>query len=87
MAITNVLECIYSMGNAGLNVVGEDLGYSWNLVCDEISTESFYAEDGDGAFTVRYQEDGQYTKSEILNEIVQAIFKHYPHVKSFQLVN
>ncbi len=82
-----VLEAIWSMQNSDINVVGVHMGYDWNQVCDEISTSCFCAEDGDGAFTVYYDKNKDYSSSVIINEIMHAIFSHHPGVKSLQIIN
>ena len=88
MAFPDVLECVYSMDNAGMNVVGEHLGYDWNQICDEVREAGFYAEDGDGAFSVYRDAKNEYcSSSKILNEIFVAIFAHYPKVDKIQIVN
>jgi hypothetical protein len=76
------------MDNSDMNVVGEHLGYDWNQVCDEVSKAGFYAEDGDGAFTVNRSSKSEYSsKSKIINEIFVAIFANYPNVKTIQITN
>lgn len=87
MSFPNVVKQVYSLENSGLNVIGEYLGYEWNQISEEVSKVGFYAEDGDGAFTVHLQKNGKYSGSEILDEIIQAIFANYPEATVLQIVN
>lgn len=87
MTFPEVVCSIYSIHNSDINIVGEYLGYDWNQICEEIQEEGFYAEDGDGAFTISFSPKNDYAKSKVLNDILIAIFEHYPHVKKLQIVN
>ena len=88
MSFPDVVQKIYSMDNSDINMVGEHLGYDWNEVCDEVSKAGFYAEDGDGAFTISRNAKSDYSSdSKIINEIFVAIFENYPEVKTIQVIN
>lgn len=75
------------MDNSGLNVVGEHLGYDWNQVCDAVGQAEYYAEDGDGSFTVQRSKKNDYSSNAIINAIMVAIFEQYPHVNKVRISN
>lgn len=81
MEFPQVLRQVWMMSNSDLNVVGEHLGYDWNEVCDEIDSAGFYAEDGEGTFSVSRTNKNDYSSSEMINNIMTAIFENYPQVE------
>lgn len=87
MSFPKVLEQVWHMSNSGLNEVGEHLGYDWNQVCDEVREAEFYAQDGDGIFTVHRCSKGDYSSSEVINKIINAIFFNYPQAESISISN
>jgi hypothetical protein len=87
MTFPQVLEQTWHMGNADINVVGVHLGYDWNQVCDAVSNAGYYAEDGDGSFTVHRDRKDDYSENEIINKIMIAIFANYPQVNKIRISN
>jgi ankyrin repeat protein len=87
MTFPQVLKKIWYMDNSDLNVVGEHLGYKWNQVCNAVSEAEFYAEDGDGTFSVDREDDNDYSDNEIINKIMTAIFENYPKVNEIRISN
>lgn len=87
MSFPNVVKSIYSMDNSDINVVGEYLGYDWNEICDEISSEGFYGQDGTGCFYISRSSKNEYADSKILNEIFVEIFKHNPTVNEITVID
>lgn len=63
--------------------VGVYLGYEWNQICNEMHNEDMYAQDGEGSFTICKTDN--YT-SDIINEIVKAIFDHNPDINSITVI-
>lgn len=74
------------MLNSDICVVGERLGFKWNAVVAEIQKHGFYAEDGDGAFTV-YKEDVPSIPSDILRRIFMDIFNSNQINSSIDVIN
>ena len=72
------------MDSSDICVVGEHLGYKWNRICDQIRNVGFYAEDGDG--TIVHQR-GEKTGSEVLDEIMNAIYEANPGVDEITIKN
>ncbi len=71
---------------AGLNIVGEYLGYDWNQVWEEVRNEEFYGEDG-GGISVTRDPSHKYTNSEVLNHIVKEIFENNPKLQRLTFLN
>lgn len=83
--ITNPVKIRYVMNNSDLNVVGEQMGYDWNEICDEISNNGLQGSDGDGAVTV--YKNRQYNKGEILNSIINKLFEMNPDVQEIYIID
>lgn len=80
------IEKNWSMLNSDICEVGEELGFEWNAIVDEIQNHGFYAEDADGSFTV-YKKDIPDIKSDILRRIFMHIFNAYNIPKSIIVIN
>lgn len=87
MSFPTVLKQVWHMDNSDLNVVGEHLGYTWNQVCDEVGKAGFYAEDGDGSFTVTRNKENSYADNEVIDAIMTAIFANHPDVRVIRISN
>lgn len=87
MTFPQVLKQTWTMENSDINVVGVHLGYDWNQVCDEISKAGFYAEDGDGAFSVYRDSENDYSSNKVINHIMVELFAAYPNVREIQITN
>lgn len=87
MTFPQVLQQVWYMNNSDINVVGEHLGYDWNEVCDHVSDAGFYAQDGDGSFSVSRSSKNDYSENEVINKIMTAIFDNYPQVSKIVINN
>lgn len=79
-----VLTQVWQMDSADLCVVGVHLGYNWTQVCQEVNKAEFYAQDGEGSFT---HDKGEPTGSEILDDIMNAIYAAWSRVTSISINN
>ena len=69
-----------------VNVVGEELGFDWNVVCDAIAEEEFYGQDGDGSITVQRREIKGWQDG-MLKTIFEHLFATHPHVDAIIVMN
>lgn len=87
MSFPQVLEKIYNMHSSDLSEVGEYLGYTDHEVWEAVGNAGFYAEDGDGAFTISRNPKSDYSSVKVINDIMVALFTNYPDAKVIQIVN
>lgn len=80
------LQPKYVLETGQVNVVGEELGFDWNAVCDAIAKEEFYGQDGDGS-TIVYRRDPKGWKNGILKTIFEHLFATHPHVDAIIVMN
>lgn len=74
------------MLNSDICEVGQELGFEWNAVVEEIQDHGFYAEDGEGAITV-HKKDIPSIESDVLRRIFMEIFNSYKIPDSIQVIN
>ena len=80
------LQQKFVLETGGINVVGEELGFDWNAVCDAIADEELYGMDGDSSITVRRRDLQTWTDG-MLKTIFEHIFASHPHVDAIVVMN
>lgn len=50
-----VVKKEFTCGNSDLNVIGVELGFQWNQVCDWIRKNGIHGEDGAGYYLLSYE--------------------------------
>lgn len=79
------LEQWFVMASGDVNVVGEELGFDWNAVCDAVSDAELYGQDGD-SYTTVYRRDPQRWAEGMLKTIFEHVFAAYPHVDAIRVM-
>jgi hypothetical protein len=51
-----VVKKEFTCGNSDLNVIGVELGFQWNQVCDWIRKNGIHGEDGCGYYYLCYED-------------------------------
>lgn len=74
------------MVSGDVNVVGEELGFDWNAVCDAVSDAELYGQDGDGYTTV-YRRDPTKWKAGMIKTIFEHVFATHPGVDVIRVMN
>jgi len=67
-----VIDNTCSCTSAAWNIIGEELGYDWNEICDLMHEEELYGQDGEGCFTLP---DSECIVNPILKEIANELLK------------
>lgn len=80
------IEQRWSMDNADINRVGEQLGYDWNAVCDAVQRADLYGQDGDGSIDVS-REDLDDWEEGMLKTIFLHIFESHPGMDEITIIN
>lgn len=80
------IELQWTMQSSDINAVGQQLGYDWNKVCDEVSKCELYGTDGSG-FTIVERDEHTSLSSEILVAIFAKIFADHPDAESMCILN
>lgn len=80
------IEQLWVMDNSDINVVGVQLGYDWNAVCNEVQREGLYGEDGDGSTSVARDDVDDFT-SPMIKAIFEHIFATHPTMDEIKIVN
>ncbi len=54
---------------------------------DEVLDAKFFADNGDGSFTVMRSKNNNCSSNEVVNKIMIAIFENNPHVNEISILN
>lgn len=83
--VQNPVKIRHVINNSDLNVVGEQMGYDWNGICDEISDHGLQGSDGDGVVIV--YKNRRYDNGKILNSIIDKLFELNPKATEIYIID
>lgn len=84
----NPVKKKYSMFNSDFNVLGEEMGYEWNLICKEIKNYELYGMDGIGYLYLDRDELDFYIETYgIMGKIISKIFEMNPEANEIYILN
>lgn len=80
------LQRNWKMKNSDICVVGKELGFEWNTVCEAIRDEEFYGQDGAGSTYVERADLEDWSEG-IIKTILTHIFATNPGVDEIEVMN
>lgn len=89
MTINNPVKLRYTINNSDLNVVGEQLGYDWNTICDEIDKHELHGQDGDGLVSISKDTIDVLKEyyGDMLSHILFSIFEKNPNMTKLFIID
>jgi hypothetical protein len=79
-----IIEPSYTINNSDINVVGELLGFDWNVVCDACQEEELYGQDGSGSCKATR---GERFENDMITAIFEKIFEDNPNAERITIID
>lgn len=81
------IERNWTMNNSDINVVGEQLNFDWNDVCEQKQALGIYGEDGSGYAVVMRGDQSDYREYPNIVAIFDKIFNDHPDMREIYILD